>query len=152
AALEQSGGWLGSRQQSTPPCDGPDLVMVYASHCPLSSAPVGRLHHHGESESAAQRLLENRSRGPQSRMGEVAPKLPHPKTSLEVAAVWAQPGAQEAESQPGSVLVPVAHWPQPVLLWRLAKNSGGSSAWVAPVQPVGEEAATSSAPEHTCHP
>src|SRR4051812_42478715 len=50
----------------------------------------------------------------------------------------------------GSVLLPSAHALQPLLLWRVAKNSPGPGA--ASAQPVGERAFTSAGPVHTWKP
>src|SRR5262249_3907886 len=50
------------------------------------------------------------------------------------------------------VLEPVAHWPQPLLVCRVAKNTGGSSKPAAPSQPVADDCATSPALVQTCQP
>ena len=78
--------------------------------------------------------------------------MPQPKTSLDVSAVWAQPVMHVFELQLAPVVVPVAQSLQPSEDCRLVKNSGGSLARVAPVQPLGAWVATSAAPMHTCHP
>ena len=65
--------------------------------------------------------------------------------------VWAHPAMHVAPLQTvGSVLVPSAHSLHPSLLCCVAKNRSGVVA--APVQPVGDRAATSAGSAHTWEP